>query len=130
MLQCETFSILFLYEEEDNFEFSYGAWGSYLFIQSPFLKILSCLAPMHASLCKRKQKLSRGREKKMNPFITKWVPFHLPYTGADLGLFKLVVTTDVFFSNLQHKIKIKWFLCVKKIASSFFSNSWNQRFYS
>ena len=34
-------------------------------------------------------------------------------TGADSGLVKLVVMTNVFFNNQQYKIKIKRFLCVK-----------------
>ena len=51
-------------------------------------------------------------------------------SGADSGLVKLVVMSNVFFNNQQHKIKIKRFLRVKEITSSFFSNSWNQRFYS
>ena len=42
--------------------------------------------------------------------------------GADSGLVKLVVMTNVFFNNQQHKIKIKRFLCDKEIMSSFFSN--------
>ena len=42
--------------------------------------------------------------------------------GADSGLVKLVVMTNVFFNNQQHKIKIKRFLCHKEITSSFFSN--------
>ena len=51
-------------------------------------------------------------------------------SGADSGLVKLGVMTNVFFNNQQHKIKIKPFLCVKEITSSFLNNSWNQRFYS
>ena len=43
--------------------------------------------------------------------------------GADSGLVKLVVMTNVFFNNQQHKIKIKRFVSVKEITSSFFSNS-------
>ena len=50
--------------------------------------------------------------------------------GVDSGLVKFVVMTNVFFNNQQHKIKIKRFLGVKQITSSFFTNSWNQRFYS
>ena len=38
--------------------------------------------------------------------------------------------TDVFFSNQDHEIKIKRFVCVKQIKFSFFSHSWNQGFYS
>ena len=49
---------------------------------------------------------------------------------ADSGLVKLVVMTNIFFKNQQHEIKIKLFICVKQIKSSFFSNNWNQRFYS
>ena len=37
------------------------------------------------------------------------------HPGADSGLVKLVVMTNVIFSNQQHKIKIKRFLCVKEI---------------
>ena len=46
------------------------------------------------------------------------------------GLVKLVVMTSVFFNNQQHKIKIKRFICVKQIKSSFLGDSWNQHFYS
>ena len=53
-----------------------------------------------------------------------------PLPGADSGLVKLVVMTNVFFNNQQHKIKIKRLLGVKQITSSFFTDSWNQRFYS
>ena len=42
---------------------------------------------------------------------------------------KLVVMTNVFFNNQQHEIKTKWFICVKQIKSSFFSNNENRRFY-
>ena len=49
---------------------------------------------------------------------------------VDSGLVKLVVMTNVFFNNQQHKIKIKRFLGIKQITSSFFTDSWNQRFYS
>ena len=38
--------------------------------------------------------------------------------------------TDVFFSNQDHEIKIKRFVCVKQIKFSFFIHSWNQGFYS
>ena len=38
--------------------------------------------------------------------------------------------TNVFFNNQQYEIKIKRFMFVKQIKSSFFSNSWDQRFYS
>ena len=41
-------------------------------------------------------------------------------SGAHSGLVKLVVMTNVFFNNQQHKIKIKRFICVKQITSSFF----------
>ena len=41
--------------------------------------------------------------------------------GADSGLVKLVVMTNVFFNNQQHQIKIKRFLCVKEITSSYVS---------
>ena len=50
--------------------------------------------------------------------------------GVDSRLVKLVVMTNVFFNNQQHKIKIKRFLGVKQITSSFFTDSWNQRIYS
>ena len=40
---------------------------------------------------------------------------------ADSGLVKLVVMTNIFFNNQQHKIK--WFICVKQIRSSFFCNN-------
>ena len=36
---------------------------------------------------------------------------------ADSGLVKLVVMTNVFFNNQQHKIEIKRFMCVKQIKS-------------
>ena len=49
---------------------------------------------------------------------------------ADSGLVKLVVMTNVFFNNQQHKIKTKRFIFVKQIKSSFFSNNGNQCFYS
>ena len=42
---------------------------------------------------------------------------------ADSGLVKLVVMTNIFFKNQQHEIKIKLFICVKQIKSSFFSNN-------
>ena len=42
---------------------------------------------------------------------------HKVFTGADSGLVKLVVMTNVFFNNQQHKIKIKRFLCDKEITS-------------
>ena len=42
-----------------------------------------------------------------------------PESGADLGLLKLVVMTNVFFNNQQYKIKIKRFICVKQTMSSF-----------
>ena len=46
------------------------------------------------------------------------------YAGVNLELVKLfVMTTNVFFNNRQHKIKIKRFKCVRQITSSFFSNS-------
>ena len=41
---------------------------------------------------------------------------------ADSRLVKSVVMTNIFFSNQQHEIKIKLFICVK-IKSSFFSNN-------
>ena len=49
-------------------------------------------------------------------------------TEADLGLFKLAVMIKVFFNNLQHKIKIRPFICVKQIKFSLFSNIWNKHF--
>ena len=49
--------------------------------------------------------------------------FHKDSAGADSGLVKLVVMTNVFFNNQQHKIKIKRFLFFKEITSSFFSNN-------
>ena len=42
---------------------------------------------------------------------------------ADSGLVKVVVMTNVFFNNQEHEIEIKWFICLKHIKSSFFSNS-------
>ena len=42
---------------------------------------------------------------------------HKVFTGADSGLVKLVVMTNVFFNNQQHKIKIKRFLCDKEVTS-------------
>ena len=42
---------------------------------------------------------------------------------ADLGLIKLVMMTNVFFNNQYQKIKMKQFICVKQIKSSFFGNS-------
>ena len=41
------------------------------------------------------------------------------YAGADSGLVKSVVMTNVFLNNQQRKIKIKRFICVKQITSSF-----------
>ena len=51
-------------------------------------------------------------------------------TEAALGLVKLIVMTNVFFNNQLQGIKIKQFIWVKQIKTSFFSNNWNQRFYS
>ena len=34
--------------------------------------------------------------------------------GADSGLVKIAVMTNVFFNNQQHKIKVKRFICVKQ----------------
>ena len=42
---------------------------------------------------------------------------------AESGLVKSVVMTNLFFNSQQHKIEIKWFICVKNVRSSFFSNS-------
>ena len=39
--------------------------------------------------------------------------YSLKHSGADSALVKLVVMTNVFFNNQQHKIKIKRFICVK-----------------
>ena len=49
--------------------------------------------------------------------------FRRSNTGADSGLVKLAVMTNVFFNNQQHKIKIKLLLGVKQITSSFFTES-------
>ena len=40
---------------------------------------------------------------------------------ADSGLVKLVMMTNIFFNNQEHKIKIKRFVCVKRIKACFFS---------
>ena len=34
--------------------------------------------------------------------------------------------TNVFLNNQQHEVKIKRFMCVEQIKSSFFRNSLNQ----
>ena len=47
----------------------------------------------------------------------------LLHIEADSGLVKLVMMTNVFSSNQEHKIKIKRFICVKQKKSSSFSNS-------
>ena len=49
---------------------------------------------------------------------------------VDSGLVKLAMMTNVFFNNYQHEIKVKQFLYIKQIMSSFLNNSRNQRFYS
>ena len=54
----------------------------------------------------------------------------MEFPEADSGLVKLVVMTNIFFNNQQHQIKIKRFVGIKQITFSFFTNSWNQRFYS
>ena len=60
--------------------------------------------------------------------ITKKTSFK--YSGADSGLVKLGVMTNVFFKYDQREIEIKRLICVKWIRSGFFSNSWNQLFYT
>ena len=37
------------------------------------------------------------------------------YSEVDSGLVKLVVMTNIFFNNQQHKIISKLFICVKQI---------------
>ena len=44
-------------------------------------------------------------------------------SGAHSGLVKLVLMTNVFFNNQQHKTKIKRLLGVKQIMSSFFTTA-------
>ena len=44
-------------------------------------------------------------------------------TEAALGLVKLIVMTNVFFNNQLQGIKIKQFIWVKQIKTSFFSNN-------
>ena len=45
---------------------------------------------------------------------------------ADSGLVKLVVMTNVFFSNQQHEIKTIQCISMKQIKPRFFSNNGNQ----
>ena len=68
--------------------------------------------------------------KKLQPIFSSNCWKRRLQSKADSGLVKLVMVTNVFFNKKQQEIKIKRFTCVKQIKSSFFSNSWNQRFYS
>ena len=52
------------------------------------------------------------------------------YSAADLGFVKLVVMINIFFNYHKHEIESKQLICLKQIKSGFFSNSWNQHFYS
>ena len=63
------------------------------------------------------------RKKVAGPHSCNFIKQETSTPGADSGLVKLVVMTYIFFNNQQHKIKIKRFLCVKEITTSFFSNS-------
>ena len=72
--------------------------------------------------------VSNSKYKNKDTFYELYMTAFNP--GTDSGLVKLVVMTNIFFNNQQHKIKTRQFISLKQIKSSFFSNNGNQLFYS
>ena len=62
--------------------------------------------------------------------LISWERWELLRWNEIQELVKVVVVTNMFFSNQKHEIKTKQFIYVKQIKSPFFSNNENQNFYS
>ena len=66
---------------------------------------------------------NRGMKGHRKSILSRKARFTGYNSEVDSVLVKLAMMTDCFFSNQDHEIKIKRFVCVKQIKFSFFSHS-------